>query len=42
VAQADFSPDNELRDIQGGLIGFNKDHQQFHYVTFADASTAQR
>jgi Dyp-type peroxidase family len=42
VVQADFSPDDELRDIQGGLIGFNKDHQQFHYVNFHDGAGAKQ
>ncbi len=42
MARADFSPEDELRDIQGGLIGFNKDHQQFHYLNFADGPTAKQ
>jgi Dyp-type peroxidase family len=38
---ADFSPTKELQDIQGGLIGFNKDHQQLHYINFADGPSAK-
>ena len=42
MTEAHFSPDEELKDIQGGLIGFNKDHQQFHYVQFADSTRARQ
>lgn len=42
MAKADFSPTEELKDIQGGLIGFNKDHQQFHFVNFADDASAKQ
>jgi Dyp-type peroxidase family len=41
MAEADFSPTEELKDIQGGLIGFNKDHQQYHYLTFADGPSGK-
>lgn len=35
-----FDADTELRDIQGGLIGFNKDHQRLLPVSFPDQATA--
>lgn len=41
MTEAGFSPTEELKDIQGGLIGFNKDHQQLHYINFADSPSAK-
>lgn len=36
-----FSPAEEMRDIQGAVIGFNKDHLQMLFVTFADKASAK-
>src|SRR5680860_664374 len=32
----------ELREIQGGLIGFNKDHERLIFVNFGDPSAAKQ
>jgi Dyp-type peroxidase family len=32
----------ELSDIQGGIIGFNKDHQRLVYLDFPDASSGRQ
>jgi len=36
-----FSPTEQLKDIQGALIGFNKDRQEFHFINFADKTSAK-
>ena len=41
MTDANFSPTEELRDIQGGAIGFFKDHERLLFITFADAATGK-
>jgi Dyp-type peroxidase family len=42
MTAASFSPEAELKEIQGGLFGFNKDHQLFIYVKFGDTPSAKQ
>lgn len=37
-----FNKNTELRDIQGGVFGFNKDHQRFIHISFSDAGTGKQ
>jgi Dyp-type peroxidase family len=37
-----FERDEELKDVQGGVIGFNKDHMRLVYVDVADADSGRQ
>ncbi|GAB3769490.1 Dyp-type peroxidase family [Nocardioides ginsengisegetis] len=41
MTDASFSPSEELRDIQGGAIGFLKDHERLLFINFTDAASAK-